>query len=302
MRKNYVKALSLSRTNFNFFSEVFRSFRTHLLPSIIFWCCAASPNYGNQLPPFADWGPNTASLAGNSAAMVSNHDAMLTNPAGLIYLKGSNSLGGGWGRLPEKTSAWSVSLADASSDIMMGFHYSWADMNEINRQMYTISAVYGTSYGALGVSAHAIKLQNVDEGRGWHFTNSLGIFAPLGNSLALGIYSRSPYDFEKDRILPPSIHMGLLLQIPKTLRAHFESGRQFGIPNQDWYYSTACDLLFQEYFSVRGGYRWDHESGRSLWSVGGAILAPKIEIIGYFLETADARASSGFGFEALVKF
>ncbi len=253
-------------------------------------------------PPSIDWGASTYSFAGAAAAMTTNQDALQTNPAGLLYYQDLNSMGGGWLEMPGDADRWSVSLIDGGQPVIGGMQYAWANNGELDRQTITLGAAYKTPYGCLGISGHAHRFRGVSEGRGWMFTNSIGVLIPLIQSLAIGIYSKSPYDFEKDKYLPPSWHFGVMYQYPQLLRASFEAGKKFQTGKDDWHYIVAGDILVQEYFAIRGGHRWDEDPERSFWSAGLALIAQKIEIAGVFVQTTGKKQSKGMGFDINLKF
>ncbi|MDB5036511.1 MAG: hypothetical protein JWQ35_39 [Bacteriovoracaceae bacterium] len=296
-----VKPLPPSRPKQNFFWQSLLKLGTYFTLSL-FLLQGLTKAASLPVPMNADWGPTTYSLAGAAAAIVSNHDSFLTNPAGIFYYSGQTSLGGMWEKMPGKLSNWSASVVDGSNDIVGGFQFADTNANGLIRQNYTLDTAYKTPYGAIGVSIHGVRLRGVEPGRGWHLTNSVGVIVPLGGIVTLGIYSKSPYDLEKDHYFPPSIHMGVMYSKEGALRATFETGRRFRIEDQDWYYAVAGDILMQKYLAIRGGYRWDHEQGKSFWSMGGALLAPKIEMTGTYIRTTTGPKSNGYGFDVTFRF
>lgn len=278
-----------------------------LVVKIIFIVCASGSLgiYAESLPtPMSlDWGPSTCSLAGTAASLANNHDAFLTNPAGLFYYSGSSSFGGSWQSMTGDQSQWTAGLVDGTHDLIGGFQFAWGDIGSLTRRVYTVGSSYKTPYGIVGVSLHGYQFQGVPAGRGWHFSNSMGVLIPVGQLLSLGVYSKSPYDFQGAHdYLPPSVHLAIMYSKPGLIRASFESGRRFRVSNQDWYYAAAGDFLLQEYLAVRGGYRWEPRNEPSLWSLGLALIAPRIEIIGSFTRTTSGSQSNSFGVDTTFKF
>lgn len=268
----------------------------------------AEAAWGQALPTpqIVDYGPNSIAVGGSSAAIVSNHDAFLTNPANLFYLAGKYSAGGNYQRLPHNTTNWSADIVDGTNGVIGGFQFQSAEnKGQFTRHAYTLSAAYKTNYGSLGASVHAMRFSDIppgNAGNGWHFTNTTGVFIPLGDSLAIGSYGRSVLDFEKDKQLPPTVHMAIVYTSQNILRATFEADRRWRAPNQDWNYSTGGELLLSQYYVVRGGYHVDYSNEDSYWSSGVSLLAPKMEVSGSFIRTATGKHTNGFGVDTFLRF
>jgi hypothetical protein len=267
----------------------------------LFFDCATAGTL--PTPMSLDWGPQSYSFAGAAAAMVNNQDAFLTNPAGLVFFSGSGALQGSWQTMPGDQDHWTTSVVDGTHDLIGGFQFAESKVDDLSRQNFTITGSYKTPYGSFGISAHALKFGGVPSGRGWHFTNTIGILAPVGELFTIGIYSKSPYDLEdRHSQLPPSIHMAIMYAKASAFRVSFESGRRFRIPDQDWYYAAAGDILLQDYLAVRGGYRWEIKNERSFWSAGAALIAPKVEITGVYIRMNSGPPSNGYGFDLNFRF
>jgi hypothetical protein len=297
-----VKSWHLAPAQRNKFSQCVRTFAQKIFfPALT--CLASAQAESLPTPASLDWGPTAYAFSGAAAAMANNQDAFLTNPAGLCYYSQLSVFGGSWQKMPGDQSTWTAGLVDGTHELVGGFHFAWNEIGSLTRNNYTLTTAYRTAYGAVGISIHALRFSGVPAGGGWHFTNSIGVLIPLSDMFTVGIYSKSPYDLESHHDqLPPSIHMAVMYSKTGTLRATFESGRRFRIPDQDWYYAAAGDFLLQDYLAVRGGYRWDHKTERSLWSLGGALIAPKVEITGTFVRATSGPKANGYGFDATFKF
>ncbi len=257
--------------------------------------------YSLPTPPTADWGPSTLSFGGAGAGLSVDHDAFLTNPANLAYFQNTNSVGGSWQNLPRDEQRWSVSLVDGKLPAVAGFHFTWNDYGPSQRHAYTLGGAYKTAYGAFGATAQALNFSSVARGNGWHFTGSIGVLIPAAYGISLAIYSRHLLDTESNTQLPPDVHMALLYIYPEMVRFSFESDRRFVLAGQDWNYSLGADLLFKKYFAVRGGYRFDRSGSDDFFSVGAAVLGPKMEITAAFTRTTERKAVNGLAFGASFK-
>ncbi len=253
-------------------------------------------------PPRLNYGASTLGFAGTSAAMASGHDAISTNPAGLMYLQGVSSIGGEWSDPPGNGRKWSASIIDGSSDIIGGLRFSWTNWKPASRQQYQFALAYKTPWVVAGVSGEIAQMRNVSSNKGWHFTNGLGVLIPLHAGLTVGAFSKSLLDMAKDSVFPPAIHLGIMYAKVKSFRVGFDADRLFQTPGADWNYSTGAEFLLREFFVIRGGFHWDAESGQNYWAVGGGMLAPKIDLVGSFVQTTANPIASGFVVETSIRF
>lgn len=254
------------------------------------------------LPERLDWGTTTWSMGGAGAASVSDYDAITTNPAGLVFYKGKGALGGHWQQLPEDYSQWGISSIDGNQVLLTGFNYSMANYSDIRRQALTLSAAYPTPYGSLGFGGQAVYLTGLRPNKGWHFTSFGGVLIPVFGGFSIGAYGKSFGDFSDDSKFPPSAHVGAMYSIPQALRLAFDADRRFKVRQQDWNYSAGGDVLMKEYFGIRGGYHWNNSTEYDFWTVGLSIIAPKIELSGYYLRKVSGAAGNGMGFKAESRF
>jgi hypothetical protein len=257
-------------------------------------------------PPFsdmADWGPTTFSLGGASSASASDHDSFLNNPAGLVYYERKYSLGGYWLNAPRDQTSFSASTIDGNKGALVsGFHFSSTEFGMAKRYSYTLGFAYRTPYGSAGVSTEALDFSGVSAGKGWHFTGTAGILVPVAYRISLGASVKSLVDREQNSQIPPSVKLAIMYSVPETLRVAFDADRRFSIPDQDWNYSVGGDYLFNEYLNVRGGYHWNNSTDYSFWSTGLGIVAPKVDIIGFYMKTTSGPKSTGFGVNTQLKF
>jgi len=254
------------------------------------------------LPDRTDFGPTTLTLGGAAAALTTAHDAFMTNPATLVFFQGFDSIGSSWQILPKDESHWSVSVADGTRGVTGGFQFQWADVQEARRLNLAVGAAYKTPWGSVGVTGHTLRIRGVDVDRGWHFTDSIGIFIPLFGGLTLGAYSKSPFDFNDHRRFPTSLHMGAGYSYPGSFRVAFESDRRFRLNHQSWNYSVGGDILPIDYIALRGGYHWDRTEQFSYWAAGLILVAPRIEVAGSFLRKVNGETGNGFSADFFLKF
>lgn len=249
------------------------------------------------------WNAGSYSRGGTSAAIASPLDALSSNPAALGLLTSRGGFGGEFLRLPNDQQRWSVSMIDGSNAIIGGFLFAWNEANGSDKQQFTGSLAYKLPLAIVGGSAHVIRLENFAGNNGWHFTQSIGALAPLAYGLSIGAYAFAPYDFEKNTVLPPSGHLGVLYTYPQLLKIAFDADRRFlTSTGQDWNYSLGGDVLVHEFVALRGGHHWAHKKGESFWSSGIALIAPKIDISGFFMQTTTSSTKSGYGFDVYLKF
>ncbi len=248
------------------------------------------------------WSPHSWMRAGASVAWTDELDAMSSNPGLLFRAKGRTTFGGSWARLPRDLGQWSVGVADGRTAVVGGIRYDWADENKPRRQGVHLSAAYPTQYGTVGVTADGYHFSDLQKYNGWHFSNSIGAYVPLGQGFAIAAMGKNLIDRARDSILPPEFATGMTYSYKESIIFQFQADRRFSIPGQNFSYSFGLDMITRKFFSIKGGYRWDHENERKLWSVGGAIEAPRSFFSGFYTRTIDGPSSQGFGFKANFSF
>jgi len=262
------------------------------------------PLSGQSLPApeLLNWGPSTVVLGGTGAAASNNHDALLTNPANLIFLQGKRSLGGYWQWLPGDNSGWSVSVIDGASQLISGVQFTLSEFGPSKRLGITLGSSYKLRHFSVGVSTSSFRFSHLTEGNGWHFVNSAGILYPVASGIAVGFYAKNFADFEKSSQFPPSIHFGALFTQPERLQLSFQADRRYKQPQQDWNFSWGADILFYQFYALRGGVHWNNSTDFSYWSIGGAVLGPRAEISGYYMKPLEGKSAHGAGFDLTFKF
>lgn len=228
-------------------------------------------------------------------------DSFTMNPAGMMALKGQSAFGGSWANLPLNLERWSVGTIDGTRQVLGGLGFDWVDMGIASRQAFHLMAAYPTQYGAFGASFDVMNFDGLSSGDGWYFTQTLGILVPTPFGLMIGIAAKNILDTHPDDVIPPQVQMGVAYSKSRLFRFSFQADRRFSVPGQDWNFSFGSDLLFKEFYAVRGGYHWNNSSEGSLWSVGLALKAPRIELSGFYTKQVH-HDDDGFGFNASVSF
>jgi len=229
-------------------------------------------------------------------------DALTANPALMMKGQGGSSFGGDYLNLPNNRDGWSVGIVDGRSPLLGGFRFDWANEGRVKRYTMTGGAAYSTSFGTFGVSAHAHKFNRLLKDNGWHFTQTAGVFVPIGSGFSIGIIGKNLLDKTKDSVLPPEFACGFVYQYEQAIIFQFQADRRFEIPNQDFSYSTGVDILTQKFFAVRGGFRWDHEKTERFWSAGMALESPRSSLGGFYTRTIESPHRNGYGFKLALKF
>lgn len=283
---------------------------------IIFFCLISSPtglfaqsidlgsggggqSSSEPLPPsmsgLSHMGVMGFSRAGTTVSSSSGLDSLTTNPAGMIFSRGKGAFGGDWASAPGNLQRWQVGLVDGRKNVMGGISYDFAEQNRVNRQGIHASVLYETQYGAVGATFSSYHFANLRRQNGWQFTQTMGLIAPIAYGLTIGISGNHFADAAPDSILSPSLQMGLGYEKPGYLKFAFQTDRRFSVSGQDFNYSWSGDLILRKFFVLRAGYRWDHSTDESFYSVGGAIEAPRLHVAGYFLQATEGNKAKGFG-------
>lgn len=242
------------------------------------------------------WSPSAWGRGGAEVAWADPIDGLSANPALLVLAKGKNALGGDWGMLAKGIDRWSVGIADGKNKVVGGFRFDWIDEGRPTRHGYHAAGAYQTTYGAFGASIDVYSFDDLAKNNGWHFTNTVGIYAPVAYGISIGIRGRSFLDTASDTVLPPEIAAGLAYRYENVFIFQFQADRRFEIPNQDFNYSFGVDLMSKKFFAARSGFHWADKKEDQLWTVGAGIEAPRSSISAYFSRHLHGSDKNGFGF------
>lgn len=248
------------------------------------------------------WAPQAWMRGGAAVAWSDELDALSANPALLFRIKGAGSAGGDWMKLPKDIDRWSVGVADGRKAVVGGFRFDWVDEGRPTRHTYHLGLAYPTSYGSVGTSVHVYNFDDVARGKGWHVSQSLGVYVPFGPNFGISVLGRHLLDRAPDHLLPPEFATGFVYRFENSLSFQFQADRRFGIPDQDFNYSAGLDLITKKFFAVRGGFHWNHEKERRLWSTGAALEAPNSSLAGFYTRSIYGKDKDGFGLKLSVKF
>lgn len=255
-----------------------------------------------QLPSWVDWGPTSWALGGAGVPAASNLDAFGVNPAGLSYFHGQGVGGGYWLEIPGLERSWGAGMVDGQKGITGGVQYADLEMNHLRRQAYNIAATYQTQAMAFGVTAHGYRYSGSEIDTQWKFTQTLGVLIPFSKSLTFGASAKALIDRVESEAIPPELSFGLLYTMPEQFRVSLQTDRRLRIPDQEWNFSAGAEFLTQEFFLVRGGYRWDRTTGQSFISGGMALHSPKLELAAFALRYMEEPNDIGFGFDTHFRF
>lgn len=270
--------------------------------SILLFSSVFSSIYAQALPTRSNWGSNAWGRGGATVASAFNDDAFLNNPAGLVRYYGNGAMGGYWMDLPEGQEKWNVHLIDGKRNVVGGLSFDWTELGGVRRMGISPGAAYKTDYGSFGVSMNIFEFKGLGEDNGWAFSETMGVFVPIGGGAAIAASINSFLDSTEDTIIPPELRTGFLYRKENLFLFSFQADRRFEVPNQDWNYSFGVDLLVKEFYAIRGGYRMENTDDKgSFWSVGAVLKAPKMEIGGFYTKLMD-RSSDGFGFSTSLLF
>ncbi len=248
-----------------------------------------------------DWSANNLALGGSSAALVGGLDGFLTNPATLAFYANRSAVGGSYHWGPSQTKSWSTTVLDGGEGVVGGFQFQWVDEGQPRRKTYSFAAAYPFPWAWAGASFNAYQMSQLAPEEGWHFSGTSGVYIPAYGGLSIGAYAKSLLDQEKDTTLPPSFHVGFTYLMPEVLRATGETSRRMKGANQDWNFQSGLDLLLKEYFSVRGGYRWNRSQEDSFWSLGATLSAPKMTLNFAYYQTKES-SKRGYALEGMMHF
>lgn len=247
-------------------------------------------------------GSLTQSRAGSGVANESDLDSFTTNPAGMIFSSGRGSSGGGYFVDTANMSKWSVGLVDGRKAVIGGLRYDYTSLGDADRQGIHTGASYRTKYGSMGATFSTYYFDGLTEHNGWHFTQSLGIIAPVAYGFTIGIAGHSFLDKAPDALLNPTLAVGLSYQKSKVFKLSFQADRRFELEGQDFNYSFSNDLILKRFFVIRTGYRWDNSTDDSYFTTGIALEAPRMHLSGHYARAVEGDQDQGFGGKLIYFF
>ncbi|TVQ80713.1 MAG: hypothetical protein EA369_01805 [Bradymonadales bacterium] len=252
-------------------------------------------------PSLSELSGTSLSLGGAYVTAGEDLDAYRGNPALLATRAGKNSFGGNWQKLPSAGSSWQIAATDGKRRVINGLHFNWWEQGSSEKLSFSFGGAYKTSYGVAGVTTSLIRVKGIEDIKGWKFTTAAGILTPAFHGLSIGVSLKNVLDRVENKVMPPELAMGLRFE-HRLVFVHLHTDRRFSIPNQDWNFSTGIEVLMQQFFSLRGGYRFDRSKGDSYFSVGAGLKAPRADLSGFFMQTTKGDKARGFGFQALFLF
>lgn len=268
-----------------------------ILASLPIFCLPAQ-----SLPQASNWGPVTMARGGAAVAAANGLDSMTTNPAGLASFYGKRAFGGSYTRSHRDLLRWGVGLVDGNKNIIGGFNFDYASQGRRNRQGYTVGLAYATNYAIVGMSGNVYRFSGLTGENGWTFTQTAGVMVPVMFGITVGISGRAFLDKIDSDVEAPEMSMGVSYAKEKRMLLSFQADRRFDVPGQAWNYSVGGDVIFQEFFFLRSGYRFDNTEDSSFWSAGAGLKAPRFELSSYFTQTVEGKDSRGLGFELVSRF
>ena len=255
------------------------------------------------IPQYADWGAQTWGRAGVGAPLSQGLEAFSNNPAGLVRQLGRASFGGQYLNLPGNGSSWSLGLIDGLQEVIGGFNFQYHDQSPYSRQSYQLGAAYNTSYGAAGVTANIYRFAGSGApDKGWKVSQSVGLLIPLGFGFQIGGFGQAFFDNIKASLQAPRMALGAAYDWPDLGRLGFQADRIFEVKNADWNYSMSAEIILQEFFVARGGYRFDNSPLKDFWTIGAGLEAPKMQIDGFYMLSADSSNETAWGFQVQFLF
>ncbi|PIR23153.1 MAG: hypothetical protein COV44_04120 [Deltaproteobacteria bacterium CG11_big_fil_rev_8_21_14_0_20_45_16] len=258
--------------------------------------------FAQELPSSANWGAGGWTRAGAIVATPYDLDSLQSNPAGLMRYQKQSSVGGSYNKLPLNLDEWSAGVVDGRTAVIGAFSFDWLERGDIIRKAYNIGAAYNTTYGAAGFAANFYNFEGMNRYNGWHLSQTTGILVPVAYGINIAAAAKSFLDNEPDTLLPPQFSTGVSFTKEGILIFSFQADRRFEIPSQDWNYSFGGDLLFKDFYAIRGGYRIDNSKETDIWSVGLVMTAPRFEIFGFYTQASDIADDDGFGLSAAFLF
>ncbi len=280
-----------------------RLFSTLGFSSILFVVLSFLPLTAQKIPPHAGWGAQTWGRAGVGAPLAQGLEAFSNNPAGLTRQIGRASFGGSYLSLPQKASSWNIGLIDGLQQVIGGFNFHWYEESPFNRQSYQLGLAYTTTYGAAGISADIYRFSGLDApDNGWKVSQSAGALIPIAYGLQIGAFSQAFFDTIRNEIQAPLVALGAAYDLSGMGRVGFQADRSLGVSDVDWNYSIGGDIILQEFFVARTGYRFDNSGEKNFWTIGAGLESPKLNFDAFYRLNADNSGQRAWGFELQFLF
>lgn len=271
------------------FRRVFLGLSVALVP-----LCASAQQSVSQ----ADWTQGfllkgaALSFGGAFRALADTNAAILYNPAGLAVKKGSVSIGADYVRSnPTDSNVFSGSVADAQAlqPVAIGLSYDRDEPNlggnRVTVQQITLSAAGGSGIFFAGgsvkgyfTSADSPFIENPDSA-----DVDLGMLIKPLPALSLALTGHNLIQGSHYEEFPLVLGFGTALTLEPHVRLAIDVTKNFNTPSSNGVNANfGGEVRLLEGIYVRGGFGLDEIRDNNFYSLGAALLGPKVSLLFVF--------------------